>query len=388
MLQKTIMDIYAGHKEMLALLRELVLIQSGSYNKKGLDRMARTMAGVLEETGLETRVISFEHCGDMVLARTSRAGHEPGLLLVGHMDTVFPADTSFDFYREDGDRVLGPGVLDMKGGLVVGVFALKALARAGILDDLPVTVFCNSEEEIGSLYSRKIIESLCRENRLAFVLEGGGLNSEVVVGRKGKIGLELDVQGRGGHAGNLSAEGKSSAILEAAHKIIQLEALNHPPDILVNVGLVRGGMGANCIPETALLEVDIRYKDPADEARIMDKVREICGYMTVPGTNAGFRQVSGRPPMPASLETERLYSLVEEAAQELELPLARETRGGVSDANFIAAAGLPVLDGLGPLGDCDHSEQEYILKESLPQRCALLALSMLKAFPGLKSQSV
>ncbi len=379
MIQKIAEDIYFRQQEMLDLLRQLVLIQSGSHNKEGLDRMAETMAGILAGTGMDSRVVPFTHCGNMVIARTPKAGEQKGLLLVGHMDTVFAADTSFDWFQEDETCAYGPGVLDMKGGLVVGVFALKALARFGMLQDLAVTFLCNSDEEVGSPYSRGLIEELSQKSKMALVLEGGGLDGELVVGRKGKIGLQVQVWGQGGHAGNFSGSAKPSAVMEAAHKVLSLEELNSPPGIQVNVGRVQGGTRPNCIPEKALLEVDIRYQDAGEEKVLQDRIQSILKTSQVPGTSCTWEVVSSRPPMPRGKQGEALYALAREAAGELGIAIGREVRGGVSDANFIAALGLPVLDGLGPVGDHDHSPSEYILKNSLTQRCALTAACILKA---------
>ncbi|WP_028574829.1 M20 family metallopeptidase [Desulfonatronovibrio hydrogenovorans] len=363
--------------EMLELLEELVLIQSGTMNKTGLDRMARTVFRALSGILPQVEIISMQECGNMVLAWNNEARTCKPILLVGHMDTVFPQDTDFNFFRQDREKIYGPGVMDMKGGLVVGFFALKALSRLGLLEDIPITFICNSEEEIGSPFSRVLIEEQARKSRAAFVLEGGGVDGQVAVGRKGKIGLDLKVTGRAGHAGVAGLD-KPSAVLEAAHKTIALEALNHPPDVLVNVGLVQGGIGPNTIAREAVLGVDARFADQKNHDAILEEIRKIAGQTRVPGTRTEMRVISSRPAMPTSRNMERLYQLVEGAAQKVGVPIAREIRGGVSDANFIAATGTPVLDGLGPCGDLDHSDQEFIIKKTLPQRAALVAQSILE----------
>lgn len=365
-------------EEMFGLLEELVLIQSGTFNKPGLDRMAESIHLVLSRLPLNPEIVPMKECGNMVLVRTGRAVEEKPVLLVGHMDTVFSRDTGFNYYREDREKAYGPGVMDMKGGLVVGIFALKALNGLGLLRDLPVTLFFNSEEETGSPYSRRFIEEQAAGSRAAFVLEGGGLESQVVVGRKGKIGFELLVSGRSGHAGSAGLD-KPSAILEAAHKVIALEGLNSPPDILVNVGLMRGGMGPNSIAPDASLGVDVRFNRPRDEQKIFDEIKRISSENNIRGTSSEIRISSSRPPMAPNAGIESLYSLVLENSRRYGLPLGRETRGGVSDANFIAALGVPVLDGLGPCGDLDHSENEYIIKKTMIERTVLLAASLFEA---------
>ena len=364
-------------EEMFWLLEKLVLIQSGTHNKAGVDLMAESVARVLCGIPLSTKILPMKECGNMVLAGNSKAAREKSVLLVGHMDTVFPEDSLFNHYREDRLKAFGPGVMDMKGGLVVGIFALKALSSLGLLDDIPVTVFFNSEEEIGSPYSRELIEELADKSKAAFVLEGGGLESQVVVGRKGKIGLDLSVMGRAGHAG-CAGQDKPSAVLEAAHKTIALEALNRPPEILVNVGLISGGMGPNSIAENASLGVDVRFTRSEDEQMLMDKIRKISETSTVCGTVSRLRISSSRPPMKTDDRIEALFRVALETSREFGLPFARETRGGVSDANFIAARGVSVLDGLGPCGDLDHSDQEYIVKKTMVERTILLAGCLLE----------
>ncbi len=358
--------------EMFGFLEKLVLIQSGTLNKAGNDLMAENLGRALSMIPLNVEILPMTECGNMVRAWSDRVLDAKPVLLVGHMDTVFPEDTTFNHYREDLTKAYGPGVMDMKGGLTVGIFALKALSDLGLLDDIPVMVFFNSEEETGSPYSRQLIEKMAMKSRASFVLEGGGLESQVAAGRKGKIGFDLLVRGRAGHAGCAGLD-KPSAILEAAHKTIALEGLNQPPDILVNVGLISGGMGPNSIAEQACLSVDVRFAGPEDEKKITDEIRMIVGTDNVSGTSSEMKISSSRPPMTTNDGIEALYSIALKTSRKYSVPLGRETRGGVSDANFIAALGLPVLDGLGPCGDKDHSEQEYILKKSMVERTVLLA---------------
>jgi glutamate carboxypeptidase len=358
-------------EEALAMLHHLVEIQSGSRNKPGLDHMAREMARILGEILPEVRIVPFADHGNMVLARTRAAATgRPGTVLLGHMDTVFPADTHFRNYREDSDRAYGPGVYDMKGGLVVAVYALKALAELGLLDNMPVTVLCNSDEEIGSPASRALIEDTVRSARAALVFEGGGPQGDVVTGRKGRTGLKLTVRGRAGHAAKGGA--KASAIAELAAKIVAMEGLNKD-DVTVNVGLISGGIGPNTVPDLATAEIDVRFLTPASQTMVEAELARIAGECTVPGTRGELQAVSGRPPMPPTDGNRRLYLLARKQAQILGYELPEELRSGVSDANFIAALNVPVLDGLGPVGDLDHSDLEFIQKNTLMERAVLTA---------------
>lgn len=365
--------------EAIDLLHRLVQIQSGSANKPGLDHMARSMAEILREMLPDVRVLSCTEHGDMVQGGTSSFTSglgNPRFALVGHMDTVFPPDTSFTAFRRDGQRCFGPGVYDMKGGLVAGVFALKALHHLGELERIPVTFLCNSDEEIGSPASRSWIEEQTSDCAAALVLEGGGRNREVVTGRKGRLGFQATVRGRAGHA----AKGghKASAVLELAHMILALESLNDDPEITVNVGRIEGGIGPNTIPDLALAQIDARFLSPQGQARLEERIKDLLSKSVISGTTRSAETTSGRPAMPPSPANRELYKLAREQARLFGYDLPEELRFGVSDANFIAGRGVPVLDGLGPVGDMDHSDQEFILTASLMERAALVAAILLE----------
>ena len=377
MIKKLKSHVKSLEKEMFGLLERLVLIQSGTHNKAGVDDMAEYIAWILSEIPLSTRILPMKECGNMVLAVNRQAENKNSILLMGHMDTVFPEQTAFKHYREDQFKAYGPGVLDMKGGLVTGIFALKVLSDLGFLDVIPVTVFFNSEEEIGSPYSRELITELALKSRAAFVLEGGGLDSQVVTGRKGKTGFDIFISGKAGHAGCAGPD-KPSAVLEAAYKTIALEELNRPPHILINVGLIHGGIGPNSVAESARLGVDVRFTHKEDGKRLIDKIRKITEKNFVRGTASELRICSSRPPMDTDHRIEELYHVALETSRKYGLSLGRETRGGVSDANYIAAVNVPVLDGLGPCGDMDHSDREYIVKKTMVERTILLAGCLLE----------
>lgn len=371
-----IQTFFKGKQQaMLSLLEKLVLIQSGSRNKAGLDRMADAVAAAMPGS-MHCQMLPFEDHGNMVMAKTPAAAvGARQLLLLGHMDTVFPEDTDFHFYREDEDRAYGPGVIDMKGGLVCTLYALEALAQLGLLAQLPICMFCNSDEEIGSPASWDMI---CREadnSFAAFVMECAGKEGEIVTGRKGRSGYRLSVQGRSGHAAQAGAN-KASAVLELAHKTIALEALNDPPAVSLNVGVVKGGIGPNTVPGQAEALIDIRYLEDADDKRVKAQIDRIVQASAVPGTVSELQYQTGRPAMPQTPNNENLFSLVQSQAVRLGQTVAHEFRNGVSDANVVASRGVPVLDGMGPVGEMDHSEREYMRKSSLMPRACLLALSI------------
>jgi len=365
---------------MLALLKEMVLIQSGTFNKTGTDRVAELIRRTLDPLPLSIESFPQKGYGDILVASTPAAGSTNNILIIGHTDTVFPEDTAFNGWREDNHRVYGPGVIDMKGGLVLGIFALKALNACGRLQNLPVRFVFNTDEEAGSPVSGPIISAEAQKSVMAFLLECGGMQGEVVTGRKGRIGLQLNVGGQAGHAAFATTD-KASAILELAHIIIRLEALNGlKPGLTVNVGKIRGGIGPNSVAESAWAAVDVRFKNRNEANFFHSRLDDIITTPSIPETRVRVDNAPSRPPMEQSPGNRSLYKVAEIQARKLRLEIRESYRQGVSDANIIAAAGTPVLDGLGPIGELDHSDQEYMQKDSLVRRCQLFALTLLNCW--------
>lgn len=359
---------------MIRFLEKLVCIQSGTKNKAGVDHVGSVIQNEMQAIGFSCEVHRQSSLGDHIIVRSpGRQKSAPQILLVGHMDTVFPHDTDFTYFKQDNEKSFGPGVADMKGGLVVGIFALKALVHNKILDHLPpVSFIFNSDEEIGSPSSRNLIQTEAQNSEMAFVLEAGGLNNEVVTGRKGKLSVALSIKGRAGHAA-VAKENKASAILELAHKTIAFEKLNNPKKgILANVGIINGGMGPNTIPEKANAVLDFRFITSEDYNAISEQIERICHSQTIDGVQSDYRVNCVRSPMPVSEKNITLFKDIDAVARQIGLRVVQEYRPGVSDANLIAEKGIPVIDGLGPAGVLDHSENEYIITQSLLERAKLL----------------
>jgi len=371
----------ANETSMFKFLEEVVLIQSGSHHKKGVDKVLHYIQGSFEGMDVSTEVVEQPLLGNHLIVRSiCPPGASDQFLIVGHMDTVFPADTEFNWYKEDNARCYGPGVVDMKGGLVVGIFALKALQEIGLLQEIPLAFIFNSDEEIGSRSSLDVIQQEANQSAIAFILECGGLNGEVVTGRKGNLMVELHVEGKAGHAA-FTDQGKSSAILEMAHKIIQFESLNDfQKGITVNVGKLEGGIGPNTVSEFCTAQIDFRYVAPEDFKHIESRITDITGTTQIKGTRSNVEFVSGRPPMQQNQANKKLYALADKTAKQLGIPIKEQFRFGGSDANFIADLGIPVLDGLGPIGAKDHSNEEYMIKQSLLQRAMLFTCTLLASW--------
>lgn len=370
-----------SEKEQFHLLEQLVLQQSSSRFKEGVDAVGQMIAASLQGTGMTLEVVRESEVGDQLIFRSPayRTGL-PSLLLVGHMDTVYPVESSFNDYRDDGTKVFGPGVIDMKGGLVSAIFALKALAACRLLEKIPLVFICNSDEEIGSPASASLIRTEAERSLLGFGFECGGLNGEIVTGRRGEVGYLLVVKGQAGHAA-FAGPKKASAVLELAHKIIALERLNdYQRKIVVNVGVIKGGIGPNTVADSAVAEIDTRFLISADAIETASKIEQIAMECSVPGTRAKLHRTLFRLPMVQTAGNRELFQLISREAELLGLPCREELRSGVSDVSVIAEAGIPVVDGLGPIGDCDHSEKEYMIRDSLPSRTKLAALSILRSW--------
>ncbi|WP_223144586.1 M20 family metallopeptidase [Deferribacter autotrophicus] len=369
---------YTEHEqEMLMLFQQLVETNSYSYNSTGiktcLDLFGQTASPFLETTHLENNCLLLYN----------KKVEKNYVLLMGHMDTVFPESSHFQNFIIDGNLIKGPGTYDMKGGLIVVLYALKFLHNMDLLNDIPVRFLINSDEEIGSLNSKKIIQEMAKDALFAFVFEGGGINGEIVTGRKGKIGLKGITQGEAGHAAFI-IEGKKSAVLEMAYKIIQFEHLNDSQkNISCNVGKITGGTGANTVPDYCEILIDIRYTCNEDAKALNEKIKDIARTTHVEGVKFQLIKTSERPCMERKNNI-GLFQIVTEATTDIKMKVKEEFRNGVSDANFIAEVGTPVLDGFGPIGGNDHSDKEYILKDSLKDRILLTANALLKCYSNLK----
>jgi glutamate carboxypeptidase len=362
-------------------LQRLVNIDCGSYTKAGVDEVGRWTAAFLERLGATVEYDRNEELGDTVVARFT--GSRPGLraLLIGHMDTVFDPGTAAarPFRTEDG-RAYGPGVTDMKSGLLCGLYALEAVRRIGGGDWLPfeqLVFVANPDEEIGSPASGPVIRRLAADSDVSFVLECARANGDIVSSRKGIVDLRLTIRGRAAHAGVEPEKGRS-AILEAAHKTVALHALaGQWSGVTCNVGVIRGGTRPNVVAEETMLEVDLRSPTRAELEAAEAEVHAIAARSTVPDTRCEIEEMGRHSPMEKLPRSARLVELAQGIAGSLGFPLSDAATGGASDANTTAGLGVPTLDGLGPVGGNDHSPAEYLELDSIVPRVTLFAALLL-----------
>lgn len=309
---------------------------------------------------------------------TGPSAEKNKILLVGHLDTVFPPGSQFTSFTVADGRVLGPGTADMKGGIVVMIQALQILEDLDLLDQVPFKVLMSGDEEVGSPFSSGIIRDIAAEASCGLVFECGGLRNQVVVGRRGVIRYDLTATGQARHAG-VKEGPKASAIVELSRLILALEDLNdHKKGISINVGTIQGGKANNIVPDFARASFEFRFRDGDSEREVLEKIEEIVSSVTTPGCEATLDTIHRRPCMVSVPGSDELISTLMEVAQELQQSVDTEHRGGASDGNLLSEMGVPVIDGLGPVGDLDHSPKEYIVEESLYQRIELTALLLCK----------
>jgi glutamate carboxypeptidase len=367
---------------MIALLQRLVETESPSHDKSVVDRLGGIVAEECRRLGAQVVIHPRTGTGDIIEARFLRPAilgrrtrGKDGILILCHMDTVFPIGTlgKMPFYQKD-DKIYGPGVLDMKGGIVIALTAITALNEAGNLPARPITALFTSDEEVGSYDSRVLIETLAKESALVLVLESGLPNGAVKTWRKGVGDFTIKVKGRAAHAGGDHDKGRN-AIEEMAHQVIAIQQLtDYEKGTTLNVGVIRGGIATNVVPDEAVAEIDLRVMQPGEAERIIDCLHSLKPI--IEGTTIEVTGELNRPPMPFDEIMRATFEKAKEIAMQAGIQLHASGTGGASDANFIAPLGIPLLDGLGAIGEGYHSEREYILTDSLPERAKLLSILM------------
>jgi glutamate carboxypeptidase len=361
----------------LADLARLVDIDCGSYTPAGVNEVGRWVASFLADLGadVETRPDPDGRLGDTIVATFSGGPEGARALLIGHMDTVFDPGTAAErpFRIEEG-VAYGPGVTDMKSGLLAGLYALKAIiGERGGLPFGRLVFIANPDEEIGSPTSTPHIRALAAEADVALVLECARANGDIVSARKGILDLRIVIGGRAAHAGVEPEKGRS-AILEAARIVRDLHDLNGRwPGVTVNVGLIAGGTRPNVVAERCSLEVDVRATAREALETAEAEIRRIAEATELPDVTIEYESMARWWPMEKLERSGRLVEHAQAIAQTLGFEVADASTGGASDANTTSGMGIPSLDGLGPIGGNDHAPGEYLDVDSIVPRTTLLA---------------
>lgn len=356
-------------------LRALVSIDSGSDHKAGVDTVVDWLLARLTTLGFTVERHSQPVLGDNIRA-TLRGRGTQRILLLGHSDTVFPVGTAAQRPMQIvGPKVLGPGVCDMKGGLLTGLYAVQALQAAGFDGFGELVFLCVSDEEIGQRGSVPLIRETAHQVDAAFTLEAARANGDIVTARKTVRWATLEAFGKAAHAGVEPEQGRN-AILALARHLDALDRLNgFRPGVTVNTGVIEGGRQPNVVPAYAKAGLDLRAWRQVDMTDLLAAIQAQVAQPTIPDVQMTFvaDESSGMPAMERTPQVVALESLTQQVAAALGFTVNGAATGGASDASFVAAEGTPVLDGLGPIGGLDHGPDEYIEVESIGPRTALLA---------------
>ena len=358
-------------------LATLVNIDCGSYTKAGVDRVGAFVADRLSALGAQVDVRAHERLGNSVVGTFEGTPGGRRVVLIGHMDTVFDEGTAAARpFRIEGGRAYGPGVTDMKSGLLAGLYAIeaaRAVAEGGSMPFERITLIANPDEEIGSPTSTPIIEELARDADACLVLECARANGDIVSSRKGIIDARMTVHGRAAHAGVEPEKGRS-AILAAATLVPVLHGLTgRRVGVTCNVGVFHGGTRPNVVAEEATFEVDVRAVTRADLEATEAEIADLIANPILPDVTIEMETMARWWPMEKLERSRRLVDLAVGLAGRLGFDLKDAATGGASDANTTSGMGIPSLDGLGPIGGNDHSPAEYLEVDSIVPRTTLLA---------------
>jgi glutamate carboxypeptidase len=366
---------------MVEMLREMVDIDSGSYNKPGIDAVGAVVGRFMAAQGIAVETVPQSRHGDCLRAMPAwdgPVGNAGGnVLLMGHRDTVFPDGevARRPFTIVDG-VAYGPGVADMKAGLVMNCFVLAAFHKFGGAP-APLVGLFTGDEEIGSPEGRAVIEAEARRARVVFNSEPGRANGNIVTGRKGGVFMMMRITGKAAHSGGAFTDG-ISAIEELARKIQALHALTDlDRGITLNVGLVSGGQSVNTVAPWAEGQIDLRYIEPADRDDVMARIGAIVERSFVAGTRAELTIRGEFLPLKQSAAAKRLYELYVDAAASSGFSTEGEFAGGCADSGFTAGVGTPTLCSVGPVGGKAHSPDEFLRLDSLVPRAQACARAIL-----------
>ena len=377
-MQNLIHQYISDHRQaMLDLWKEIVDTESGPKQLDGVNAVGAILTRELEAAGAVVHRVAVENAGEMIVGDWNKEAGGAPIVFMGHMDTVFPAgEVGRNPFRVDADGFAhGPGVTDMKAGLVIGVYALKALSAAG-WKKRPIRFIGVPDEETLHMFSnaKPLIAREAKGALAAFNFEPGPLDDKLVIGRYGGGPISITIHGVAAHSGGAPEKGRS-AILEAAHKIVKLEAANDiPRGKLINCGAIEGGIGENTIPAYCKIRIGIRYKNEAIGKEIYDLLDQVVAEHTVPDTTAELDVSRVMHCMETTEGVRKLYEHVAATAEKLGFHRPEGIQvGGLSDAGILVAAGIPALCGMGVRGEGAHTPKERAEVESLYERCELAA---------------
>lgn len=377
-MEKLLQAIETKHEKMVQFLEKMVNIDSGIDSPEGVANVARIIGDKLAEMDFSVEYLDYPGACTHLLAKKQGTGNKE-VMIIGHMDTLFPIGTvaKRPFTIKDG-KAYGPGVLDMKGGITIALFALEALYESGWNDKNVTVLFAGDEEPAHpKTNAPELFEQQAKGKDAVFNMETASAGQAVLVGRKGNIHPELIVKGIAAHAGADLDKG-ASAIVELAHKIIAVNKLTDKErGLTFNCGVITGGTVANAVADSASLVIDMRYLTAADGAEGLESLRKIAAENVIPGTSCEVSNLRERfTPMEVTEGNLKLYEIVRQQGEKLGLAVEKKVGGGASDAGWTVRAGTPSLCAMGARGSFNHSDREFIELDSLVERTKLLALSI------------
>lgn len=377
--QKAMEYLDGRQTEMLQLLKNLVEMETPSSDREAVSRLAGHLDTYCDAMGMTCRKEHYAHAGDALAARTAPAGKKP-VALLAHLDTVHPAGSWPELFRQEGDRLYGPGVYDCKGGIVIALFAIKALPVCGYRER-QIRLVLASDEETAHMLSEglggRLFTEECRDCAAAFNCESGSPANEIVIRRRGGAVLRIHVTGIAAHAGRNPEKG-ASAIRTAARLVERIEQLTDLSGNLFNCGKITGGTGANVIADSCDISLGLRYHSNADYEKALRELQRLCEELPLPGTTATFSLLGRYPAMEETPGTAKLLSVYDNASRMLGFgPATALAAGGCSDSAFVTQMGVPTLCSLGIAGANAHTKEEYALLSSLLPQCRKLVTAIL-----------
>lgn len=354
-------------------LKPMINIDCGTYTPEGVAKVADMLTEKYESIGWQvTRHVFDEKVGPALVVTNKPEAEEYDVMMIGHMDTVFPQGTVAKWsLTMDEEKAYGPGVADMKSGQL-NMFKACASLPADVADRLSIVVVMNPDEEIGSTYSGDLVKATARKSKRVLVAEAARADGSLVKARKGMAHYTVEISGKAAHAGNEPQNGVS-AITELAHWITTMnKETNFETGTTLNFGTVTGGTGSNVVPDFASTELDIRFWNNDDYADLEKKIADLVANPSLEGISINLLLKAHKPAFTPSAESEKLMALIEKSGKDIGIDITWQAVGGGSDANLTGALGVPTVDGLAPIGGGMHSRNEFLVLSSIEERLNLL----------------
>ncbi|WP_134702778.1 M20 family metallopeptidase [Ammoniphilus sp. YIM 78166] len=353
----------------IELLQKFTEIESFSYDKEGIDRLSAELIQTFSHFPLLVDIFKEETYGNHVRFTWGKGNRQ--ITVLSHLDTVYPRGTLSSMpFKVEGERIFGPGVYDMKFSYVMMYYLFSLLEERGLSEKFRLVWLCTSDEEIGSPTGRHIVMEEAGKSEVVLVLEPSAEGGALKTARKGGGKFCLEVFGCSAHAG-INPQDGANAIEELAYQIVQINRwADESLGTTINTGEIKGGTLFNVVPDYAMAEIDVRVLYPSEAKRLEQAFHSLQARN--PRTRLKVEGSIYRPPMVRTEQTRKLFDLAQQQASRLGIRLSEVTTGGGSDGNFAAVTGVPVLDGLGVVGGYAHSPKEFLWKDSIPERTALL----------------